>query len=110
MPSSFKIEFGIYATQLNHGSSNVAFLRFNSSSGVFVGKGSNNNGTIYYFGQTVGTMTVNTDYDFVLTYENGSSSLTDGTTTKTSSNTLSKISGLSSWNYSYFKYIKLKPL
>ena len=110
LPSSFKMEFRIYATELNHGIDNLAFIRFNNGSGPFIGKATQRNGTIYYFNRTLGDMTANTDCDFVFTYNNGSSSLTDGTITKTSKQTVSSIFSIESDSYSYFKYIKIKPL
>ena len=109
LPSRFKLEFTIFSPNLTQ-SPSVAFLRFNSSNGGFVGKGSNSSGTIYFFGTTFSTISANTDYEYSLSYENGSVTLTDGTTTKTSSQTLTSIYRISSWDNAKLKNIKIKPL
>lgn len=109
LPSEFKIEFTIYSPNVAQNPS-AAFLRFNNSSGGWVGKGSNYNGTISLFGTTFSTITSNREYDYVLTYQNGVATLTDGTTTKTSSQTLSKLYQLTSWNYGKLLIVKVKPL
>ena len=109
LPSEFKIEFTIYSPNVAQNPS-AAFLRFNNSSGGWVGKGSNYNGSIYFFGTIIGEITSNREYDYVLTYQNGVATLSDGTTTKTSSQTLSKLYQLTSWNYGKLLIVKVKPL
>ena len=111
LPSEFKIEFTIYSPNVAQNPS-AAFLRFNSSNGVWVGKGSNYNGNIYFVGTTTvfSTINSNTEYNYVLTYENGVATLTDGTNTKSSTQTLTKLYTLVSWNYGKLLNVKVKPL
>lgn len=109
LPSSFKIEFTLYSTSVSQNPS-ASFIRFNNSSGGWIGKGSNYNGTISFFGTTFTTINSNIKYNYVLTYENGVATLTNGTTTKTSSQTLTKIYTLTSWNYGKMLIVKIKPL
>ena len=109
LPSSFKLEFSILSSAPTTASS-ISLLRFNSSSGVWCGKGSSGSANISLFGTTFSSITANTEYNYVLTYQNGVATLTDGTTTKTSSQTLTKLYLLASTTNSKLKEIKIKPL
>ena len=111
LPSNFEVDFTIYSTNPTTDPS-VAFLRFNSSSGVWCGKGSSTSRAVYSIGGTTFSQitNVNTDYNFTLTYENGVATVTDGTNTETSSQTLTKLYLFASKGGSQLKNIKLKPL
>ena len=110
LPSSFELDFTIYST-IPTTDPSIAFVRFNSSSGVWMGKGSSTSRNVSFFGTTFNSISSTyTDYDYSMTYENGVATLTDGTTTKTSTQSLSKLYLLASNGGSQLKNIKLKPL
>jgi hypothetical protein len=79
LPSSFQIEFTIKAGA-NMDESNIAFLRFNDSNGLFVGKGSSRNTNLNLGGSASisNVLPVGSDAKCILTYENGSATLSYG--------------------------------
>ena len=110
LPSNFELDFTIYSTKPTTDPS-LAYFRFNSSSGIWCGKGGSTSRVVSFFGNSFSQITnVNTDYNFTLTYENGVATLTDGTNTQTSSQTLTKLYVFNSRGGSQLKNIKLKPL
>ena len=110
LPSEFQLDFTIYSTNILIDPS-VAFFRFQSSSGIFIGKGSSNSANVQFFGSVFNQITeTNTDYNYSMTYSNGVATLTDGTTTKTSTITLTKLYLLNSQGDSQLKNLKIKPL
>ena len=110
LPATFKLEFTLRSTNLTQNPS-VAIVRFNNSSGVWCGKGSHTSGTIYFLGGTTfGSIRANTDYNYVLTYDGSLATLTDGTTTKSSNQTLTKLYELPSWDNAKLSNVKIKPL
>ena len=107
LPSEFEIDFTIYSTVLTSNTS-IGFLRFNNASGVWIGKGNSTNRNIYFFDTIIRQITqTNTDYNFVLTYRNGITTLTDGTNTYTSTQSLDKLYSLVSNGGTRLKNIKL---
>lgn len=109
LPSSFKLEFTIFSSAPTTAPS-VSLLRFNASNGIWLGKGSSGSANITLFGTAFGSISANTEYNYVLTYEGSVASLTDGTTTKTSTQSLTKLYSLASTSNSILKEIKVKPL
>ena len=110
LPSEFEIDFTIYSTVLTSNTS-LGYLRFNNASGVFVGKAASLQTNIYFFDTIISQITqTNTDYNFVLTYRNGITTLTDGTNTYTSTQSLDKLYSLVSNGGTRLKNIKLKAL
>jgi len=110
LPSEFQLDFTIRSTNILIDPS-VAFFRFQSSSGTFIGKGSSNSANVQFFGSVFNQITeTNTDYNYSMTYENGVATLTDGTTTQTSTKSLTKLYLLNSQGDSQLKNLKIKPL
>lgn len=110
LPSNFELDFTIYSTKPTTDPS-IAYLRFNSSRGIWCGKGDSTSRVVSFFENSFSQITnANTDYNFTLTYENGVATLTDGTNTQTSSQTLTKLYLFSSKGGSQLKNIKLKQL
>ena len=110
LPSEFQLDFTIYSTNILLDPS-VAFFRFQSSTGIFIGKGSSTSANVQFFGTTFNQITeTNTDYNYSMTYKNGVATLTDGTTTQTSTKTLTKLYLLNSQGDSQLKNLKIKPL
>ena len=110
LSSEFQLDFTIRSTNILIDPS-VAFFRFQSSSGIFIGKGSSNSANVQFFGSVFNQITeTNTDYNYSMTYKNGVATLTDGTTTQTSTRTLTKLYLLNSQGDSQLKNLKIKPL
>ena len=111
LPSSFSLDFTIYST-LPTTDPSIAYVRFESStSSKWIGKGGSTSRDVYFFGTVFNTIAnTYTDYDYSMTYENGVATLTDGTTTETSTQSLSTLYQLTSNGGSQLKNIKIKPL
>ena len=115
LPSQFKLSFIILSDSWSgsSGSSNVALIRFNSSTGVWCGKGGSNSRTIYApNGVTLTSIPANTDVEYTLTYDNGNCSFTDGTSTVTTTASLTKVYSITAQesSHAHLKNIKIKPL
>ena len=115
LPSEFKLSFIIRSDSWSgsSGSMNAALIRFNSSTGVWCGKGSSSSRTIYApNGVTLNSIPANTDVEYTLTYDNGNCSFTDGTSTVTTTASLTKLYmiGAQESNHAHLKNIKIKPL
>lgn len=92
---------------------NIAFIRFDTSSGAYVGKGSTSNRNISM--NTVAlpnTIPVSVDTTYSFSKNNGALALSDGTDTVTSSTVSSytKIYSLNGSSNGKLKTIKVKPL
>ena len=112
LPSSFKIEFTIKAGP-NMSGSNFAFLRFNNSDGLFVGKAGSSNLNLYLGGSNIisNILPVGTDAKCLLTYENGSATLSYGEDSVTLNNlSLTELYNFDCSTNSTMKNIKIKPL
>ena len=109
LPNEFKLEFILNSN--NSSSTNSAFLRFNNSSGNFIGKGSSSNRNIYLQDVILNTIPVSTDVEYTITYDNGVTTLSDGTDTvnKTGLSLTSLYAIIGSSNCQ-LKNIKIKPL
>ena len=91
---------------------NGAFIRFNSSSGPYVGKGATNSRNITFNGVTLHQIPTSTDTEYTLSYDNGSCTLTSGADTITTSVSLTKLYSITAinTNHAHLKNIKIKPL
>lgn len=114
LPSQFKLSYIINSDSWSgaSGSSNFAFIRFNSSSGVWGGKGSSSNRGIQFNNVLLNQIPTSTDTEYTLSYDNGSCTFTDGTDTITTTVSLTKIYLIVAKenNHSHLKNIKIKPL
>ena len=115
LPSQFKLSFIIRSDSWSgsSGSSNVALIRFNSSSGVWCGKGASSNRNIYApNGVILSQISANTDVEYTLSYDNGNCSFTDGTSTVTTTASLTTIYQITAMenSHAHLKNIKIKPL
>ena len=115
LPSQFKLSFKILSDSWSgsSGSMNVALIRFNSSTGVWCGKGSSSSRTIYApNGVTLTSIPANVETEYTLTYDNGNCSFTDGTSTVTTTASLTKLYMIAAQesNHAHLKNIKIKPL
>ena len=93
---------------------NIGFMRFNTASNGYMGKGSSSNFNFTLYdgstGQTVGTIPSGTDKEYTLTYQNGTASVTDGTSTKSASMTITKLYLLNFGTQCPLKLLQIKPL
>lgn len=116
LPTNYKIEFTIFSdssTSTSSGSGNTAFIRFDTSSGAYVGKGATSNRNISM--NTIAlpnTIPVSVDTTYSFSKTNGTLALSDGTDTVTSSTVSSytKIYSLNGSSNGKLKTIKVKPL
>ena len=116
LPSEFKIQFTINSDSSTPTGTqgNTAYLRFNSSSGVYLGKSSSARRNIVLFDEShiVHQIPVSTDVEYTMTYQNGTATLTDGTDTVTNTATLTKLYNVVAFNSShiYLKELRVKAL
>lgn len=109
LPNEFKIEFILNSN--NSSSTNSAFLRFNNSSGNFIGKGSSSNRNIYLQDVILNTIPVSADVEYTITYENGITTLSDGTDTVSKTGlSLTSLYAIVGSSNCQLKNIKIKPL
>ena len=115
LPSEYKIEFTLFSNssvQTSGGRSNVCFLRFDSSSGGYVGKGSSisrNTGISATFLPNSVPVSVDTEYTF--SKENGVVYLSDGTDTiNLTSSAFTKLYEIRGSTDGQIKNVKVKPL
>ena len=112
VPSAFELSFIINSG--NSTSNNAPYIRFNSSSAsLFCGKtGSANRNINLYNGSdnVLNQIPISTDVEYILTYENGVATLTDGTDTVSASMSITKIYQVNGTSNGKIKEIKLKPL
>ena len=110
LPSKFLIEFTLWANSVG-GYGGSAFLRFNNSSGAYVGKGSSQSRNITINTTVLNQLPVSEYKTFYLSFENGVATLTDGTDSITSSLTLTKLYQINSGGVNgKIKNVKIKAL
>lgn len=113
MPSAFELKF-IINTSNDTDNQNIGYIRFNTSSNGYMGKGSSSNHNFLLYdgssAQTLATIPKNTDVEYTLTYQNGTATVTDGTNTKSASMTISKIYLLNFGTHCPLKLLQIKPL
>ena len=110
LPSKFLIEFTLWSNSVG-GYGGSAFLRFNNSSGAYVGKGSSNNRNITINTTVLNQLPVSEYKTFYLSFEDGVATLTDGTDSITSSLTLTKLYQINSGGSNgKIKNVKIKAL
>ena len=108
LPSNFEIDFGMYSTSPTTGTS-IVLLRFNNSSGVWCGKGGSSSRNISFNGTTLNSIN-NTQYDYILRYDNGTGTLKVGENSISSTVNITKLYLIASRGGTHLNYIKIKPL
>lgn len=92
---------------------NVGYVRFDSSTGGYVGKGAttSRNITCSPISKTLNQIPIDTDVEYILTKNNGVLTLTDGTDTVSgSTNTCTNLNHFKGTNDCKIKDIRIKPL
>lgn len=114
LPSRFKLSFIINSdsAQGSTGLTNASYLRFNSSNGVWCGKGQSTNRNISFNGVTLHQIPVSTDTEYTLEYDNGNCTFSSGEDSITTTVSLTKIYSLYALDqgHAHLKSIKIKPL
>ena len=111
LPTNYIIKFIL--TSNSGGDPNICYLRFDSSSGAYVGKGSSTsrNITVSAISKNVGTIGTSVDTEYTFTKQNGVVTCTDGTSTVSGStssyNTLNHIMGSTNGKVKDIRIIKL---
>ena len=109
LPSNFEIDFGMYSTSPTTGTS-IGLLRFNNSSGVWCGKGGSASKNISFNGITLNSINANTQYDYILQYENGTGTFKVGQSSISSTVNITKLYSIVSRGGTHLNYVKIKPL
>ena len=111
LPTNYIIKFILNSN--NGGDPNICYLRFDSSSGAYVGKGSSTsrNITVSAISKNVGTIGTSVDTEYTFTKQNGVVTCTDGTSTVSGSTssytTLNHIMGSTNGKVKDIRIIKL---
>ena len=111
LPTNYIIKFILNSN--SSGDPNICYLRFDSSSGAYVGKGSSTsrNITVSAISKNVGTIGTSVDTEYTFTKQNGVVTCTDGTSTVSGStssyNTLNHIMGSTNGKVKDIRIIKL---
>ena len=110
LPSKFLIEFTLWCESIG-GNTGSPYLRFNTSNGAYVGKGSSSSLNVGILTTVLNQLPVLTDKTFYLSYEDGVATLTDGTDSISSSLTLTKLYSINSGGSNgKIKNVKIKAL
>lgn len=109
LPSNFEIDFGMYSTSPTTETS-IGLLRFNNSSGVWCGKGGSSSRTISFNGTTLNSINANTQYDYILRYENGTGTFKIEQSSISSTVNITKLYIIASRGGTHLNYVKIKPL
>ena len=109
LPSNFEIDFGMYSTSPTTGTS-IGLLRFNNSSGIWCGKGGSASKNISFNGITLNSINANTQYDYILQYENGTGTFKVGQSSISSTVNITKLYSIVSRGGTHLNYVKIKPL
>ena len=86
LPTHFELTFKLYSRATTTDPS-FAFMRFNNSSGAFMGKGSSGNGNVGINSTTLQTISSNVEYSYQLVYDGTTTMYIKGTSTSITVNT-----------------------
>lgn len=115
LPTNWQIQFILNSSSYNTSGSreNVCYVRFDSSSGGYVGKGAttSRNITCSPINKTLNTIPIDTDVEYILTKVNNVLTLTDGTDTVSGSTTsCTNLNHFKATSDGIVKNIRVKPL
>ena len=111
LPNHFELTFKLYSRAVTSDPS-YAFMRFNSSSGPYMGKGSSGNGKVGINSTTLQTISRNVEYSYQLVYDGTTKMYIKDTSTSITVNTgaLSTLYMITSSRNTDLTDIKIKAL
>ena len=111
LPTHFELTFKLYSRAATTDPS-YAFMRFNSSSGPYMGKGSSGNGKVGINSTTLNTISSNVEYSYQLVYDGTTKMYIKDTSTSITVNTgaLTNLYMFTSSTNTDLTDIKIKPL
>lgn len=111
LPTHFELTFKLYSRAATTDPS-YAFMRFNSSSGPYMGKGSSGNGKVGINSTTLQTISSNEEYSYQLVYDGTTKMYINGTSISITVNTgaLTKLYMFASSTNTDLTDIKIKAL
>ena len=111
LPTHFELTFKLYSRAATSDPS-FAFMRFNNSSGAYMGKGSSGNGKVGINSTTLQTISSDVEYSYQLVYDGTTKMYIKDTSTSITVNTgaLTKLYMFTSSTHTDLTDIKIKAL